>query len=294
MSRGPGRIQRAIRRLFDEQPDQVFLTDDLVRYCFPDAEPVLDREYQQRVRARLHGTGNYINDEDADKVWPPVKTTARKHQVSVRRAAALVIASDPDWRKVEILSSHGTPVVFMNYANVRSYTLGNLICREYLSEKHARLRSPDTFEPGSGMSRDALLALAAAYPEILIPPVGDEFWERQVQKHRMRRDAPMPRQASAAELAEMEAVITDRLNPVSAAKLPDAPHGNAYLAAIAERVRALASLNDLDAVRTAAESIGGELDVMISAFASEPNFRTLRILRPRKPQNLYRRYARPP
>ena len=34
MSRGPGRIERAIRELFDANPDRAFFTADLVRVCF--------------------------------------------------------------------------------------------------------------------------------------------------------------------------------------------------------------------------------------------------------------------
>lgn len=37
MSRGPGRVERAIRQLLDASPDRAFLTGDLVKHCFPDA-----------------------------------------------------------------------------------------------------------------------------------------------------------------------------------------------------------------------------------------------------------------
>ena len=69
MSRGPGRIERAIRVLFDANPDLAFVTDELAEHCYPDA-----------------------------------KAIERKHQVSVLRAArslaekarALITQNDPD------------------------------------------------------------------------------------------------------------------------------------------------------------------------------------------------------
>jgi hypothetical protein len=33
MSRGPGRIERAIRQLFDANPDEAFITDEIAEHC---------------------------------------------------------------------------------------------------------------------------------------------------------------------------------------------------------------------------------------------------------------------
>ena len=63
MSRGPGRIERAIRALFDASPDRAFLTADLCEHCFPN-----------------------------------VRRIERKHEVSTLRAVRKIIADDPDWR----------------------------------------------------------------------------------------------------------------------------------------------------------------------------------------------------
>jgi hypothetical protein len=38
MSKGPGRIERAIRQLFDAHPDLAFVTDELCEHCYPDKE----------------------------------------------------------------------------------------------------------------------------------------------------------------------------------------------------------------------------------------------------------------
>ena len=109
MSRGPGRIERAIRELFDAHPDLAFVTDELAEHCYPDAGPI-----------------------------------ERKHQVAVLRAAQKVVANDPDWT-VWLISGMGTGLVFVNQANVQSYTLGLMIGSSlpdiiYRSEKRARRR----------------------------------------------------------------------------------------------------------------------------------------------------------
>jgi len=60
MSRGPGRIERTIRELFDTSPESAFSTAELVEHCYP----------------------------GLDKI-------ERKHQVAVLRAARKVVAADP-------------------------------------------------------------------------------------------------------------------------------------------------------------------------------------------------------
>jgi hypothetical protein len=88
MSRGPGRIERSIRALFDLHPDLAFITDDLVEHCFPSAGSI-----------------------------------ERKHRVSVLRAAHSVIAADPNWRE---MGRGGQCGVFVNLDNLQSYALGKL------------------------------------------------------------------------------------------------------------------------------------------------------------------------
>lgn len=64
MSRGPGRIERAIRGLFDAHPDEAFTTDQLCEHCY-------SLDYPDEVE--------------------------RKHRVAVVRAAYRVVERDPDW-----------------------------------------------------------------------------------------------------------------------------------------------------------------------------------------------------
>jgi hypothetical protein len=104
MSRGPGRIERAIRELFRTHPDLAFITDELAEHCYPEERPI-----------------------------------ERKHQVAVLRAAWNVIADDPDW-DASCIEGMGGGYVFVNHANVTSYALGDIIRSRtiYRSEKRAR------------------------------------------------------------------------------------------------------------------------------------------------------------
>jgi hypothetical protein len=118
MSKGAGRIERAIRELFDAHPDLAFITDELAEHCFPEAEAI-----------------------------------ERKHQVSVLRAAQKVVAPDPDWRAWRI-EGQGRGWVFVNLANVQSYTLGRIIAdRSYIyrSEKRALRRAGIWVRRGPGI-----------------------------------------------------------------------------------------------------------------------------------------------
>jgi hypothetical protein len=93
MSRGPGRIERAIRELLDAHPNLAFVTDDLVRHCYSGVE-----------------------------------TIERKHQVSVLRAAQHVIAHDRNWTARRSNGQGGGWVIF-NQGNLQSYGL-SMIARD--------------------------------------------------------------------------------------------------------------------------------------------------------------------
>ena len=47
MSRGPGRIERALRALFDAHPDLAFVTDELCEHCYPGV--VIEKKHQVAV-----------------------------------------------------------------------------------------------------------------------------------------------------------------------------------------------------------------------------------------------------
>ena len=78
MSRGPGRIERAIKAAFDAEPTRVFTTEHL-----------------------------------CTRVYPGVASIEKKHRVSLIRAAKRVVQREPNWR---ITRTHlpGAPFLFFN------------------------------------------------------------------------------------------------------------------------------------------------------------------------------------
>ena len=92
MSRGPGRIERAIRALFDAHADRAFGTDELCQHCRPDAGAI-----------------------------------ERKHEVAVVRAVWNVIGRDPDWRGIR--SPDRRSWAFFNQASLESYAHAHRIIR---------------------------------------------------------------------------------------------------------------------------------------------------------------------
>jgi hypothetical protein len=281
MSRGPGRIERAIRDLLDAHPDLAFVTDELVEHCYPGVTPI-----------------------------------ERKHQVSVLRAAHRVVAGDPDWTAWRI-EGQGRGWLFVNLGNLQSYALGRMIGDQfniYRSEKRAQRRAGGhqdipVFRQADGSlpplpqytngwgrpmracyirvhgrfdyvrvfcntgglicDRDRLLTELREdehYRKLMAPDGG---WARHVQLHCAERDgstelaaALKERQAAAtaAWLAAGQAMFGGKRFPATAASGKETH--NDQLAAMADRVRAIAAQNDPDVVRTALADIAAELDAL--------------------------------
>jgi hypothetical protein len=117
VSRGPGRIERAIRALFDAHSDEAFTTDELCEHCYPDARPI-----------------------------------ERKHQVAVLRAARNVAGPDPDWAWYRA-DNQGRRAVFFNRANVQSWHLADRISDGYtIYRSPKRLRQWDKVDRRGGNS----------------------------------------------------------------------------------------------------------------------------------------------
>jgi hypothetical protein len=111
MSRGPGRIERAIRALLDAHPDLAFVTDELAEHCYPDAEAI-----------------------------------ARKHQVSVLRAAWNVLKDDPDWTAHRISCQGGNWVFFNRDSAISCAAARGIGGHTYRSEKRASRKRYDWFQ----------------------------------------------------------------------------------------------------------------------------------------------------
>jgi hypothetical protein len=77
MSRGPGRIEREIARLFKDNPSRAFFVEDIGKVLFP-----LPR----------HASGKYklVDSRSWRARWVPVR--AKKHRVTILRAARHVAA----------------------------------------------------------------------------------------------------------------------------------------------------------------------------------------------------------
>jgi hypothetical protein len=87
MSKGPGRVERAIEALFRSKPNDAFATWEL---CW--------------------------------RVYPNIGRLERKHKVAVTRAAKSVCARLPNWQSMRTWY-RGRELVFFNHTSVKSYGL---------------------------------------------------------------------------------------------------------------------------------------------------------------------------
>jgi hypothetical protein len=254
MSRGPGRIERAIRELFDAHPDFAFVTDELVEHCYSDVRPI-----------------------------------ERKHQVAVLRAAWKVIDADPDWSAYRT-KGQGQGWVFANRANLQSWALGRMIMGGvfgsdfiYRSEKRTR-RASWWWKP---TTREDLLEKLkpesdSRYLE-QIQPGG--FWAKEVERHRARRAGDVERADTLDCELEYEVaqswgqlgvdprevgVDMDKVKRFAARNVigrethiePEPPPPADPIADLADKARALITQNDPDAVRAGLAEIADALDAM--------------------------------
>jgi hypothetical protein len=89
MSRGPGKIQRAIKAIIEAEPDRAFLLSEL-----------------------------------CERVYPGINRVEKKHRVAVARAAARMPLPTISWMKCDRL---GGELVYFTPFNVRSYAMANII-----------------------------------------------------------------------------------------------------------------------------------------------------------------------
>jgi hypothetical protein len=256
MSRGPGRIERAIRALFDANPDLAFVTDELAEHCYPGV---------------------------------PVE---RKHQVAVLRAAQAIIEGDPDWRAWRI-EGQGRGWVFLNHASMQSYALARLIGDQsnvYRSPRRARRAVGFTDLPLMNGARvrpgnDCIVEIVKGglrfarvwgnYDRIMFDRdrlrrelgsdrcrermAPDGAWFRHVQLHCAERDGDVA--LADALKARQEAEIAAW---IGAGKRFAARNDNSKetLTALASRARKLMTQNDPDAVRAGLAEIAAQLEAM--------------------------------
>lgn len=240
MSRGPGRIERAIRELFDAHPDEAFVTDELVEHCYPDARPI-----------------------------------EQKHRVAVLRAVRNVLKHDPDWRMVPS-ESHGGTMTFFNRASARSWALASVMgeCRTIYRGSPARIRRNDRarFRGGffSRVIENQEDAIARLQPHRL------KRYTEHAQRHTAYRDGDAETRAAmdAQDEADRQAWLAagNAIGAALAARRGKRKrletvnvHRPSTLTiidpvALAECIRALMTQNDPDAIREGLREIADALD----------------------------------
>jgi hypothetical protein len=139
MSRGPGRVERTIAKLFTRNPSRMFDVEQIIAHVFPE------------VDLTRHGSGWKRTFADGSRVFPNITPIEKKHRVSVLRAADHV-AGQLWWRKGKLYlpNTPHTPVIYYNRCDLRSRamyaTLGD---EDLLIERrrwYVRMRkNPDTW-----------------------------------------------------------------------------------------------------------------------------------------------------
>jgi hypothetical protein len=228
VSRGPGRIERAIRALFDANPDLAFITDEVAEHCFPGV---------------------------------PME---RKHRVSVLRAAWKVVAPDPNWT-AWIIEGQGSGLVFLNQDSIRSTAAARLIVTsKYRSPKRARRIYGEWVRiPGARVKRYLYPGDVFENRADLMAQVGDGggsidavLWHRAsrdgntllLQHLARRQQAEAPRWGKRFQAGDVTGEATI---------IPPSQYTQ-----LADRARALMVENDPDAVRAGLAELARALEEM--------------------------------
>lgn len=157
MSRGPGRIERAIESIFRTEPGDAFTTEDLI-----------------------------------DRIYPAVDTAQKKHRVVTMRAAKNVCERIDGWVWWQSESRGGT-LVFWNRCDVMSYATARLKTDEINYYRHKDTRIPAHWR-GSPESIRAKLSPGGDHYEFVAQ--GGAWW-RHVQLNIAERDGDTSERVSA-------------------------------------------------------------------------------------------------
>ena len=170
MSRGPGKIERAIRQLMADQPTGAWTVEDL-----------------------------------CERVYTGINWVEKKHRVSVLRALKRAVHDDVDWI-LWTSDTIGGAVVLVNMSNVESYGLARLKS-DWLH--HYRSNDPRIHEERIWSEKDLLRCLApGGRDHEYIQPGG--AWHRHVQRHIAEQDGDQERlvRLSAEQDAAMSAIFS--------------------------------------------------------------------------------------
>jgi hypothetical protein len=225
MSRGPGRLERAIRVLFEAKTDEAFSTDDLCEVCYP-------------------GVPSYTSQLVTDDTISLEPGMQRKHRVAVLRAANKVLRGLPDWR-VTAANGLGPTSVFFNAASVPSTAKAHFM-RHYLNRPAWRGR--DTWDEPKRLAE----AEQAVAKHVVMRDGTDEerrqLTEREEAEHQLR-------------MAKLQYAAAVSRNPVGVL-LSGSRIASDNISELAEKARKLITENDPDAIREGLKAIATALDAI--------------------------------
>lgn len=155
MSRGPGKLQRAILTMMDREPGGAWTVEDL-----------------------------------CERVYLGVDQIEKKHRVAVLRAVRSIVEAGEDWGLFQSDNTGGT-LVLVNLANLMSYALGRLKADRLIHYRDKRQGIPPLRISTEEDLKTRLQPGGSAYR--LIQPDGP--WQRHVEMHIAARDGDRARYA---------------------------------------------------------------------------------------------------
>ncbi|NJO53838.1 MAG: hypothetical protein HC829_02470 [Bacteroidales bacterium] len=151
MSRGPGRLELAIKAVLDGEPDNAFTTDDLCR-----------------------------------RVYPGINKVEKKHRVSVTRAARNIANRHDSFGCLRTENLGGTCVWFRT-DSLLSYAMAKIKAASFTYYQSNDPRIPDHQKKSEDVLR-AMLAPGGRYHGYIVP--GGAWWSH-VESWREEREAKL-------------------------------------------------------------------------------------------------------
>ena len=223
MSRGPGRIERAIRALFDAHPDEAFTTDDICVECYPALREC---------------------------------ATERKHRVAVVRAAEKIIATDPDWRSTWSWE-RGNMLVFRNMASAPSVAMARVLRfypsspRQFVVEKTRERMTPSETNKHGKEELDKIRREVSEHVALRdADPVERERLKAQQLAEATKRTQEAVRALQAMGMGRPQVLPRGNCD------------NRETLNALAAKARDLITQNDPDAIRAGLAEIADALDAI--------------------------------
>ena len=198
MSKGPGRIQRAIKELFEAEPDNALTTTELCERVYGVKEA--DNAARAFIRISTEVTnGKLKNVGNAHE---------KSHRIAVIRAAKKIPSLDY-W----VSENLGNQLVFYHPLNVMSYAMARLKAEE--NYRNADPRCPPHWKNDTEADLRAKLANDERYRKLISE--GGSWWlHTEVSRAKARGD-----EKRAAKLqAQADEIVASVLKRIGTLKLP--------------------------------------------------------------------------